>query len=54
MFRLSEVARRTLAAGIRARHPEYDDGGVLRALARLLYGDDLVQSAWPGRKLVDP
>jgi hypothetical protein len=54
MFRLNDVARRTVEAGIRARHPEYDDGAVLRALARLLYGDDLVQGARPGRELVDP
>jgi hypothetical protein len=54
MFRLNDVARRTVEAGIRTRHPEYDDGEVLRALARLLYGDDLVRGAWPGRELVDP
>jgi hypothetical protein len=54
MFRLSEMARRTTEAGIRRRHPEYDDGQVMLALARLLHGDDLVRRAWPGRELVAP
>ena len=54
MFRLSEMARRTTEAGIRRRHPEYDDGQVMPALARLLHGDDLVRRVWPGRELVAP
>ena len=54
MFRLTEMARRTSEAGIRKRHPEYDDPRVLLALARLLHGDELVQRAWPGRELVEP
>jgi hypothetical protein len=54
MFRLSEMARRTTEAGIRRRHPEYDDGQVMLALARLLHGDDLVRRVWPGRELVAP
>jgi len=54
MFRLSEMARRTTEAGIRRRHPEYDDGHVMLALARLLHGDDLVRRVWPGRELVAP
>lgn len=54
MFRLNDMTRRAAEAGIRKRHPEYDDSQVLRALARLLHGDDLVRRAWPGRELVDP
>jgi len=54
MFRLSEMARLTAEAGIRRRHPEYDGAQVLLALARLLHGDELVQQAWPGRRLLEP
>lgn len=54
MFRLNEMARRTAEAGIRSRHPEYDEGQVMLALARLLHGDELVQRAWPGRELLEP
>jgi hypothetical protein len=53
-FRLTRLARITTEAGIRSRHPDYDDAHVKLALARLLYGDDLVRSAWPDRPLVDP
>jgi hypothetical protein len=54
MFRLSEMTRRAAEAGIRSRHPEYGDDSVKLALARLLYGEDLVRRAWPGRELVEP
>jgi hypothetical protein len=54
MFRLSDFARRVSLAGIRHRHPEYDDELSLLALARLRFGDDLVGRAWPGRPLVEP
>ncbi len=54
MFRLCEMARRASEAGIRSRHPGYDDGQVLLALARLLHGDELVKRAWPGRALPQP
>ena len=54
MFRLCEMARQAAEAGIRKRHPEYDDSHVKLALARLLYGDDLVRGAWPDRELLDP
>ena len=54
MFRLTRVARGLAEAGIRSRHPEYDDGRVRLALARLLYGDDLVRRAWPDHELVEP
>ena len=54
MFRLGDMARRMTMAGIRRRHPEYDDVQVRLALARLLFGDELVRRAWPGRELVSP
>ena len=54
MFRLTRMARSAAEAGIRKRHPEYDDAHVGLALARLLYGDELVGRAWPDRDLVEP
>ena len=54
MFRLGESTRRWSMAGIRRRHPEYDEVDVRLALARLILGDELVRAAWPGRALVDP
>ena len=54
MFRLNEMVRRAAMAGIRRRHPEYNDADVLLALAELLYGEDLVRRAWPGRHLPHP
>jgi hypothetical protein len=53
-FRLSDQARRIAMAGIRARHPDYDERRVLLAWARLVHGDELVRAVWPGDKLVDP
>jgi hypothetical protein len=54
MYRLNEATRSAAMAGIRHRHPAYTDDEILLALARILYGDELVQRAWPGRRLVDP
>ncbi len=54
LFRLTRMARCAAEAGIRSRHPDYGDEEVKRALARLLYGDDLVRDVWPARPLVDP
>ena len=51
---LSADARQLTRAGIRARHPEYADEAVEMALRRILYGDDLVRRAWPGRPLPTP
>lgn len=53
-FRLSGLARRVAMAGIRGRHPDYDERQVLRAWARLVHGDGLVRAAWPDEALVDP
>lgn len=54
MFRLTETVRRLAIAGIRARHPEYDDDHVKRAYARLVLGDALTAAVWPRADLVDP
>jgi hypothetical protein len=53
-FRLNEVARTLALAGIRGRHPEYDEEEVHLAYARLALGDALVLRAWPDRALVEP
>jgi hypothetical protein len=42
------------AAGVRARHPDYDHDQVRMALHRLRLGDELTRAAWPERPLVDP
>ena len=50
--RISQSARYVTREGIRARHPEYSDEQLKRALWRLLYGDALVQKIWPLETLV--
>lgn len=54
MFRLTDAVRRLAMAGIRARHPEYDEQRVRQAYARLVLGDALTRAVWPGQELVDP
>jgi|APLow6443716910_1056828.scaffolds.fasta_scaffold236409_1 hypothetical protein len=54
MFRLCAMTRQAAEAGIRKRHPGYDDARVTLALARLVHGDELVRRAWPDRELVEP
>jgi hypothetical protein len=53
-FRLTALARQATESGIRARHPEYDEHQVRRALLRLRYGDDAARCVWPGQDLVAP
>jgi len=53
-FRLTELARHTAMAGIRARHPHYTPGQVTLALARLVLGDGLTRRVWPLEELVEP
>jgi hypothetical protein len=52
--RMSVAARELARAGIQARHPEYTDEQLRRALFRLLLGDALVQAIWPDEALVEP
>lgn len=47
-------ARATTLAGIRARHPEYDDATARWALFRILVGDAWFVRAWPHAPLVEP
>ncbi len=54
MFRLTEMARKVAAAGIRERHPDYDEEHVRMALFRLRFGDDLARQVFPDRELPDP
>jgi hypothetical protein len=54
VFRLNALVREMAMAGIRSRHPEYDDAQVRMALRRLVLGDALVRSAFPDSELVDP
>jgi len=53
-FRLTTLARQAARAGIRARHPEYDDDQMRRAFLRLVLGDEVARAVWPGQALVDP
>jgi hypothetical protein len=54
MFGLTSATRRLAESGIRKRHPEYGREQVKLALARLIYGDELVREAWPGSPLLEP
>jgi hypothetical protein len=51
---MSEEAFVVIAAGIRARHPDYDDDQVTWALRRIRVGDDAFREAWPDAPLVAP
>ncbi len=53
-FRLTRLARDAARAGIRARHPDYDEDGVRRAFFRMLHGDAATRSVWPDRDLLAP
>lgn len=54
MFRLNVMVRTAAMAGIRRRHPVYDDRQVELAWQRLVLGDALAREAFPGRELIDP
>jgi hypothetical protein len=51
---MSAAARAITLAGIRSRHPEYDEHQARLALFRLLVGDELFRRAWPDAPLVEP
>lgn len=53
-FRLMSLARDVAVGGIRARHPDYDERQVSRALVRLRHGDEVALCVWPTERLVDP
>ena len=46
-FRLTALARRNALAGIRERHPEFDEAQVRSELCRLSLGDELWHLLWP-------
>jgi hypothetical protein len=54
VFRLNDLARQAAVAGIRARHPEYDDERLRLAYARLVLGDELTRKVRPQHDLVEP
>ena len=54
VFRLNALAREAAMAGIRSRHPEYDDQRQRLAYARLVLRDDLTRKVWPQHDLVEP
>jgi hypothetical protein len=51
---LTEMARRLLIAGIRNRHPEYDDDQVRLASIRLWLGPELFRAPYPNQPEVAP
>ncbi len=53
-FEMSDDVRRMALDGIRARHPDYDADRLRRALFRLLLGDEITASIWPGEAPVAP
>ena len=51
---MSVDARSIALAGIRHRHPEYDEHQARMALFKLLLGDVMVRRVWPGVVAPDP
>jgi hypothetical protein len=54
VFRLNAAVRAAAMAGIRGRHPDYDDTQVLMAWRRLVLGDAVMRRVFPNRELVAP
>lgn len=48
MFDLCDNLRTLVAAGVRHRHPQWDDRAVEREVIRLMIGDDLFRQAYGG------
>ena len=51
---MCESTRATATAGIRMRHPDYDEQHARWALWRMIYGDELFVRAWPTAPLLAP
>ncbi|MHC4476176.1 MAG: hypothetical protein ACYTEL_11050 [Planctomycetota bacterium] len=47
-FELSDNMRKTLEAGVRHRHPDWNDGQVNREVVRLMLGDRLFREVFGG------
>ena len=52
-FELSDNVRCFVEAGVRHRHPQWDDRMVEREVVRLMIGDDLFQRAY-GKGRIQP
>ncbi len=50
-LRISDSMRALTAAGVRARHPDYNDEEVRLTVIRMWLGDDLFRKAFPDVKL---
>ena len=46
-FELSDSLRATVEAGVRHRHPDYDDESVRMAVLRLMIGEEQFRAAFP-------
>ena len=53
-FELSNNLRRTVGAGVRQRHPDYDEQEIRREVVRLMIGDQLFQKAFGGSDTLKP
>ena len=54
VIQLSDDVRVLVTAGVRSRHPEYNQDQVKHASFRLFLGDALYGQAWPDRALLAP
>ncbi len=53
LFELSDNLRSLVEAGVRHRHPDWDDRTVEREVIRLMIGDDLFRRAY-GKEPAEP
>ncbi len=51
---LTQLSRKLMAAGVRERHPNYDDEQVHLAVIRLTIPEKLFLSAYPHAKEIQP
>jgi len=51
-FEAAEFVRALALAGIRSRHPDYDERALRLALFRRIYGEQLFRSVYPGEEVV--
>lgn len=51
---LTQTSRKLLAAGVRRRHPEYDDEKIRLAVIRLTIPEKLFLTAYPHAKEIQP
>ena len=50
-FGMSNSLREIVAAGVRSRHPGYNEEQVRLAVIRLYLGEELFKKAYPGRNV---